>query len=592
MKNDTSNFIDLDSILESKSETKPEIIPESAIATASESTTPDIETILTEWAWRCDKGYPVWGDVNDMKVLQQLLHEMKVDIQLIDISQLNESTALAESNTPDMKESLAIFFSTLSSKSLDSIQNKIISKSDVKLSLKVPNSASPYYGSKGFALLNSAVDYLNLNVIDTATGKLYLNAISIARQLQKTFGGPVLQSVIDRGRDYNVIRSNAKKVSGVSYPDKWCPADIYIYNDNKSKKIAQSAKTLNVGENSLNAAFSTEFGPGAGIVGISLKEQGAQAGKATAFRQILNRNENYPAATELSSDDKYTMELLYNLNQSVTPTKPTPDKLKIGYIAEAVRLMDALKIDSSNKLRTSLQRTLDATFNNKSNAYRGPRGNYNKDAARKSFADMNLSSIKFDPKLKNNIDAFAESIHNKAETVYKDSRKTFLSTLNNFKFKVTGTNVAPSKMSAEVLYKKASCYMVADYLLNGLNSSNLIVPKEYVTLASQKNAFVALTSYAIGQSGISPTFFKLTGKSNGSDASVEAFYGSGFMDLEAGSMNVIDSPNNKGFDVRFNAMVRKSPKTSSEILTRYAVLLSFRYAGDTLNIEVSELKEV
>jgi hypothetical protein len=41
----------------------------------------DFDEILLEWSWRCDKGYPVWGDEKDMKILKELLDEKSLQLR-------------------------------------------------------------------------------------------------------------------------------------------------------------------------------------------------------------------------------------------------------------------------------------------------------------------------------------------------------------------------------------------------------------------------------------------------------------------------------------------------------------------------------
>ena len=67
---------------ESKPKTKPEIITESVVKQPiiENTTVPDIDAILTEWSWRCDKGYPDINNPMDKIKLQEVLDEMGVDL--------------------------------------------------------------------------------------------------------------------------------------------------------------------------------------------------------------------------------------------------------------------------------------------------------------------------------------------------------------------------------------------------------------------------------------------------------------------------------------------------------------------------------
>lgn len=80
MKKDTSKLIDLDSILNPKvEETKqPEIISESVTVQPVALPPVEIDAILSEWAWRCDKGYPDYNNKSDMIKLQEVLDEIGI----------------------------------------------------------------------------------------------------------------------------------------------------------------------------------------------------------------------------------------------------------------------------------------------------------------------------------------------------------------------------------------------------------------------------------------------------------------------------------------------------------------------------------
>jgi hypothetical protein len=93
-------------------------------------------------------------------------------------------------------------------------------------------------------------------------------------------------------------------------------------------------------------------------------------------------------------------------------------------------------------------------------------------------------------------------------------------------------------------------------------------------------------------SGISPTFFKLIGSSSGKDAHLEPFYGDGFLNVDENTTTeIVDTSEYKGFYVEFIAVVSKSASKKSKVMSKYKVTLDFRFAGDQLNIEVSDLKE-
>lgn len=562
---------------------------------------PDIDAILNEWTWRCDKGYPDLNNPEDMYKLQEVLNEMGIELpfELLEapISPLSKKAPsnIEGSNTPELKEGLVIFFSTQNPKDIDAALKKCSDPNNtdiLKFSTKIN---SKFYGTKSSALVSKAIEVLNKSSITANNSKLFLNALSIAKKIQSEFGVLIAEK-IDRGDLYTKIRMHAVKLVGDmglnADADKWCPADIYIYNNTGAAKQAVQSDDLNIGKSSLNSMFNTEFNSAGGIVGISLKEEKAQAGKATSFKKILTRKDNYPDATALTPQQKLTMELLYNLNIiSSTSAKITP-ALKIGYIAEAARILSSNKIDNTESLLKSLINTIRRTFKGDIKRATGTKGGFNKDAARKSFADLDISNIIYDKDLVKSIETVDSNVRKNALDTYKSSRKSFIDTLIRLNYKVPAKTPDINKMGSETLYKKSSCYMIAEYLLSGLNSEQLQIPVAYKSIITQKNAFVALTAYAIGMSGISPTFFKLIGSSSGKDAHLEPFYGDGFLNVDENTTTeIVDTSEYKGFYVEFIAAVSKSASKKSKVMSKYKVTLDFRFAGDQLNIEVSDLKE-
>jgi hypothetical protein len=61
--------------------TTVEVITEQTrVPIQQEYTLPDIDTILREWSWRCDKGYPDFNNISDRIRLQEVLDEMGIKL--------------------------------------------------------------------------------------------------------------------------------------------------------------------------------------------------------------------------------------------------------------------------------------------------------------------------------------------------------------------------------------------------------------------------------------------------------------------------------------------------------------------------------
>lgn len=87
MKKDTSNtVVDLDALFtESKKQSITETVTEKPVLTEivhqqQKDTVLDFDTILREWSWRCDKGYPDFNNLDDKIKLQEVLDEMNITL--------------------------------------------------------------------------------------------------------------------------------------------------------------------------------------------------------------------------------------------------------------------------------------------------------------------------------------------------------------------------------------------------------------------------------------------------------------------------------------------------------------------------------
>jgi hypothetical protein len=513
---------------------------------------------------------------------------------------LNEETTLRGTNTPEFKEGLVVYFTSLPSDKLVLIESKLQKKEidQKKLTIPLPKS-DIYYGKKSYDLVVSAIKHLSGDIVKKSELGFYYNALSVAKKIQEIYGGPI-QS--DRGDQiYSKLRSKAveliKDGYGVSSDsDKWCPADIYIYNDKNVVSRMMSAKTINVGKDSFNAQFQSNLNKtSSGLTAISLKEEKAQAGKATSFFGTLERKENYPDAPKLSGDSKYVLSIAYNYDQAVRSVNKDPQKA-IGYIATAHASAQIVssKLKEAAAVEKDMLKILNKTFGNDGlQSIKNRNGRYDKQKSRELFAEKGIDSFVIPPVISTNIDKLFEVVRTNYETNYKKARKSFLDILRKNNMEVPSQTPDVKSMNMETLLKKTSCYMIASWVLDGINSQNLNIPPIYQSIIKEKNAFVAMTAYAIGMSGISPTFFKMVGDSKGGMAHVETFYGSGVLNLDEKENVIIgDSPKRKGFFIDFITNVKLEENKSSKTVSRYKVSLDFRYSGEQINIEVSELKAI
>jgi hypothetical protein len=513
---------------------------------------------------------------------------------------IDEVTTLKETNTPEFKEGLVIYFSGLPAQKLKIIEEKLGKPEDnqKKISLPEPESDS-LYGGKSYGLVINAIAHLSNDIVKSSEKAFYYNALSVAKKIQEIFKGPV---EADRGDvTYSKLRNKAVQLIRDGYEmaitaDKWCPADIYIYSDSSVPSKMLNAKSLNIGDDSFNAYFQSQItNISDGLIGISLKEEKAQAGKATSFFKTLKREENYPDAPKISGNSKYVLSIAYNFDQAVKFVSKDAQKA-IGYIATAHASAEILssKLKEAEPVKNDLLKILKTTLGASDlKGIKNANGRYDKDDTRELFGNKNLDTFVIPGGVQKNIDKLFDSVRKKIESEYNKTRKQFLNVLTKNNMDAPSQTPDLKSMNMETILKKTSCYMVASWVLDGINSKKLNIPDVYQTIINEKNAFVAMTAYAIGMAGISPTFFKMIGSSKGGTAHLETFHGSGFLNLDEKQKIVIgDSPGRKGFFVEFITTVKLDEKKGSKPVSKYKVSLDFRYAGEAINIEVSELKSV
>jgi hypothetical protein len=554
------------------------------------------EEILTEWCYRLPKGFPTivdgkFGDDEEIIILNEILQER--GMQPLQVPH-NTTPLIVEGTTEDNSEVLCIYFCCLDQKKIQTVKDYLVSLKKpqtkqttlppVKLKL-IPGLTATNLGSSGKTALEALLNDYNKGVPNI---KLFVNAITSGELIQQEYGTTIPASAIDRGNEnFQQIKKVAlnlieKQLSiKLDKDDKWSPADIMIYNGKANLDLVRKAKTLEELNGLFTAGISRESNT---IVGISLKQATAQGGKALSFKSSLTREKHFVEADDLGDDDKLTRSWLY-LADATNPSKKASD---IGYIAELVKKSlptDKLLNRAAQNIISEAKNTLQLTFG-KSQATRilgMSSGQKAKDAARNLFKTK--KQIAFSPKYQAAVEAFDTITTKRAKSLYEQTRERFISALREGMYQIDAKVAAPQ--SSLLLYRKASCYQLATWLITGVAEGGLKIPKGFITLAKEKNPFIALTAYAIGYAGVSPYFVKVIGAGdNVASLNKPAHYvvmgGEGMLKLQRKQkVVIIDNPGYGGFSVNLLLEAGKGVK--------YDVKLDFRFAGDRINIEVNKV---
>jgi hypothetical protein len=598
--------------------------------------TADFEAIVEEWSWRCSKGFPTIVDGKfavreEVEILNQILIENKLNpIPLPEatpkkkpaVTKPTAAVGQAPKSTTGLKEGLVMYFACQSEADINTALDKLKNKTSAKLKFKTDIIKKELYdGNEEPAAENvkNAINYLNNNVIDDKNlRETYVNGLTSGLYLIKNLG-KLNPELIDRGsKAFGEIKKHAvtllqgMNVSlGTGESDKWCPADIFIYGDPSAISTALKATMINAEVQNkknpaLNGLFVDEFeAPRAGkIIGISLKEATARAGKATSFQKLLSGGTDYKVDKDVAQD--IATKLLASLT-GITREKGRniEPEYKLGNAAEALGYIknydkELKSLGSVPQLETvtkSLNLLMKTTFGEdvkNANTKEKAKGLF-KISNKYTYPDSDSKIIKT---VNTAISVYKSSLIKYAEATYTKSRKAFLDTLKKSKFDQPGQPPVAFKdtdeldVVANIFLKKAGCYDVASKLLDGYQvKAKLSLPEAFKTIITkEKNVFLALTAYAISQGGISPTFFKLIGSNSPtSSAHHKEFPSDGVVTLvEGGKVKIVDSPGSAGFAVTFICQIKENNK----LVDKYQVELAFAYAGGQFKIEVNELLDI
>lgn len=517
---------------------------------------------------------------------------------LIRSSELNEEVTLEGTATPDFKEGMVVYFSALPIDLLSSIENKL-STPDKKIQLTLPKPADKSnYGEKSYGLVKTAIKKLSKNIIsDLKEIELFANALSIAKYIQSLYGKPVQADrgdVFKKIRDYAVLRVQDVEPKFAKFADKWCPADIYIYNNRESVSKVLSAKTLKIGDDCLNAQFQSDLkNTNQGILAISLKEEKAQGGAGGSFDRILTRKENYNKTKTIKNYSVYRFAYHY---RKLTDENLNKKPGIVGPISTAHAFAMNLEkqgISGADVVARELQKTLEINLGKKElkSKIKPKTKTYDASDVISLANEKGLKKVILSNNLRSSVEILFKNSMKKISKEYTETRNNFI---NDLKDSGIAVNLPPANVNLPVEYMlgKAGCYKAASFILNGLNAKILEIPKEFKTIMQQKNPFVALTAYAIGQAGISPTFFKFTGSSKiGGSIHVDTFYSDGFLNLDKKSeIKVNDSDDRMGFSVEFVTNMTLENSSKSSVLKKYKVTINFQSGGDSVSINVQEFK--
>ena len=311
-----TNYINLDTILGEKKETAKDqvIVIQEAITPITPTRIVDWDSILNEVSYKLPKGYPtvidgVFTEREEIIIINEALEaEGLSTLPLPEVGKPKRVvTNIAKpdvGNDIALKEGLVcLMYDAIGSvatlkqviskahqdnaKTKEPINPKIIETVFKALKQTFSQNSKRYGATQtapGEDEPKSMPKNLDLYVQwayksnDEKAIKIVNNAFACANAIEANIG----RGVIIRNNDFESIRSRAVNLAaeiGITKlkPDNWCPGDVYLLMENANVDDAVKSTKL--------FQLNKFFGKTNKIVACSLKEEKAQAGKATEFLQ-------------------------------------------------------------------------------------------------------------------------------------------------------------------------------------------------------------------------------------------------------------------------------------------------------------------
>lgn len=615
MKNDISKEIDLNAILEGPQESVPQQVQE-----ASAEVLADFAEIVEEWSYRLPKGYPtavdgVFTERAEVEILNKLLEER--GLQPLPLPEeslyiITESATDDKENTvcaiidilnlyskKGAEELLTNHFNLVKAKAFTSTNKLHEEYKANKAALKNLNlqalSGSPF--NKYSSSIGNVLNLLGLGRSESIDVKVTLNSISAGLIIFKNIANNKPINIF-RGDEFNAVRKKAtdiyKAETGQTItPDNWCPGDIYVsFGDPTPNALKADSIVLETkGKLPLNKFFTVKPSTKT-FTAVSLKQQDAQAGKATTFsKNVFQTNlklDSKPSDyLEGKNTDKSQLKLLKTIKRyEAYASKATASEQKQPATKILEKGLEVLRYAGVLTSRDKSQKSkeLQPYFKGSVKDFT-PRGK----AVVSFLQQVNAVS-------KKSKKAAGDDI-NTLEKNFIQARKNFLGALraSNVDIKSVTKSEALFNDMQKQLKQDAPTYIVQktatyDFFTNIFNDwtakTKGSLKPHFQTLSKVANPFVALTMFAIAEAGISPPFVKAIGSEQSAEgAHMDSFNHDYVINntTSAKEISITDSASAAGFDARFT-MDFKTKK--------YSIKLSFRFSGTEIRVEVQELTKL
>lgn len=581
-------MIDLDSILNTNTQPdkkEPVLLTETVVQPSVDPViTFDIDAVLREWAYRCDKGYPEMGNPADMIHLQNILEELGVETPFEKITEVPKTNLNEAEFTP------ADF---AKDKYLDGFISKVTNGEPFTLEI----------GKR-----QVVIDKSFLKVLQDLKSKDLVTRQEIIR---KTFGKNAIIpledksfiKLLDISKETFTAKTTKAGLIGTETPDFKEGLVVFLYSCPET--------LLNVVYNYLIGADDSppDFGnriskidpllygsKSAGFVkdGVTLLASGAELDKKTKQLFLNALSAAYTIQREFGTGYIIDRGSLFNkIRKTANKITKVPEdkwcpgdvylykKTNVSTIDDICKTSEKLNsiVNIEDKNGKVLQVGLNSLFEadnplviavslKEEDALSGRAKDFLsiKNISGKEIGTESADFTKDEVYLLSGKSDINDAIISQYDTVYNTAKLAYTKFVQKFGYKnnfVSSKYNEPDKVSAtrNKIVKSAVYKMLIRYFKNfdSIKSINEVM-KHY------NDPFLALTAYGVSLSGFNPTFYKVVADSKGDYGHVTVFKGRDSLKATADVVTTIDTPTKAGVYVEFiTVMGEKKYKTKLDI---------------------------
>jgi hypothetical protein len=546
-----------------------------------EYTLPDIDTILREWSWRCDKGYPDFNNISDRIKLQEVLDELNIQLPFDRIQLISEAN-FAPANLNKEKYFQGFIEKITNSEPfiLEKDKSKVyIDKSFLKVlnNLKrIKNLSDRQNEMRNLFGLNAVIPTTNNKFIklsdiskDTFTAKTTEAGLvgtetpdfkeGLVVFLYKC-SNRVLDEIVDRVVDNTPIKSNIQADINAIDPKLYGQKSAdYVTGGMELLKTdtVLDPKTKKLYLNAVSAArtIQSKFGVGFVIDRGELFE---------SIRTVAN------GITKIPKDKWCPGDVYLYKSSSIDDIVKTLDtSKKNGSIVNIEDKNGKVLQVGLNSLFESENPTVIAISLKEEDALSGRAKEFLavKNISGEQLGTQTSDFTKLELQVLKGELPISKKIVAEYDTEYESEKKKYNLSVRKFGYTNTfGSSKVHREPDAIIITRnrivKSAVYRMLTTYFSDFSTLKTINP----IMSKYKDPFLALTAFGVSLSGFNPTFFKVVALSKGAIGHVTEFKGRDSLKLESDSVATIDTPTKAGVYLEFfTKMGTKKYRTKLDI---------------------------